>query len=67
MPAGELKTKLRATVPLAAAVPDDKTRESVCAKETRAHIRKAIAKIDATHPRVEKAVIGALAKVLEYP
>jgi hypothetical protein len=60
LPAGEVKTKLRATVPLAAAVPDDKARESepACPREARAVSSEAIAKIDAIRPRVEGLVIG---------
>jgi hypothetical protein len=31
LPAGEVRARLRVAVPFAAAVPDDKARESVCA------------------------------------
>jgi len=54
LPEGEVNARVKATVPLAAAVPDDKASESgpVCPKETRASSRVAIAKVDAMWPRV---------------
>ena len=59
LPAGEVRIKLRATVPLEAAVPDERARESgpVCAKHGRAHHREAIAKIHATQPRGEDLIM----------
>ncbi len=66
MPAGEVRTKLKAAVPLAAAVPDDRAKEFVCAKESDADNRKAIAKINAMAPR-EDIVIKILAKSTGTP
>src|SRR5580658_5101988 len=59
--AGEVKARFRATLPLEAAVPDDRARESGpnCAKEARADNREAIAKINALWLRVEEVFIGS--------
>ena len=60
LPAGEVKARLRATLPFAAAVPDERAREVVpiAPKEARADSREAIAMIRAIWPCVEDLFIG---------
>jgi hypothetical protein len=55
LPAGDVKVRPRDTVPFAAAVPEDKTNESVCPKQTWAVTKTA--KSDAIHPLFERHVI----------
>jgi hypothetical protein len=61
LPAGEVKTKFRATLPFEAAAPDDRARESgpACPKDARADNREAIAAINAIRLRVEDLFIGS--------
>ena len=66
MPAGEFKTNPRATVPLAAAVPDERVKESVCAKETFAVSRKAMVHTSAIEQRRENGIMESLSKVPEH-
>jgi len=50
LPAGDVRVRLRETVPLAAAVPDDSCRESVCAEPGRNERTKRIARKSARRP-----------------
>jgi len=61
LPAGEVKVKLKATLPFEPAVPDERAKESgpVCPKEARADSREAIAAINAIWLRVEGLFIGS--------
>jgi hypothetical protein len=61
LPAGDVRDKFRATLPLDAAVPDDRARESGpnCAKEARTDNREAIAKMNAIWLRAEDLFIGS--------
>lgn len=67
MPAGEVKTRLRATVPLEEAVPEDRVRESVWAKETRLDSRKVTKIIDLIRRLIICFFIVYSTKVLERP
>lgn len=60
LPAGEVKAKVKATLPFAAAVPDERAKEVVpiAPKEARADSREAIAMITAIWPCVEGLFIG---------
>jgi hypothetical protein len=59
LPAGEVRAKFRATLPLAAAVPDERDRAVVpiAPKEARADSREAIATSRAIWPCVEDLFI----------
>ena len=50
LPEGDVNVKFRGTVPFAAAVPDDRVNESVCAVAARAKRRSAMATADAPRP-----------------
>jgi hypothetical protein len=61
LPVGEVRAKFRATLPLGAAVPDERAKESgpVCPNEARADSRVAAAKIHAIWLRVDDLFIGS--------
>lgn len=50
LPEGEVNVKFRETVPFAAAVPDDRANESVCAMAAGTKRRSAMATADAPRP-----------------
>jgi hypothetical protein len=55
LPAGDVNVRFRDTVPFAAAVPEDKTNESVCPKEAWAVIKSA--KSGAIQPVLDRLLI----------
>jgi hypothetical protein len=59
LPAGDVTARFRATLPFAAAVADERARESgpVCPKEARAEIREATARISAILPGVADSFV----------
>jgi hypothetical protein len=69
LPAGDVKVRFRDTVPFAAAVPEDKTNESVCPKE--AWVVTKSAKSDAIQPELNQRLFILLLSMdkvlLPYP
>src|SRR5580700_5199078 len=61
LPEGEVNVRFRDTLPLAAAVPEERARASGpdCPKETRADSREEMAMISAIWPCVEDLFIGS--------
>jgi hypothetical protein len=59
LPAGEVKTRFRTTLPLDEAVPEDRAKESgpACPKEARADSRDTTANIHTPFPGVEYLLI----------